>query len=69
MCTKYKQNMFCKTFIKDDLQSLQHYKPIRSTDWVVKEKLIKDKHHENFHVTAHMFHPLVVNTKTCGTAG
>ena len=48
--------------------TLYSTKPIRSTDRVVKEKLIKDKCHENFNVTTPC-HPLVVNTKTCGMAG
>ena len=50
MGTKHKQNVSRKIFIKNVLQSLQHYKLVRFTDQVVKEKSIKDKHCENFNV-------------------
>ena len=46
------KNVSHKIFIKSVLQSLQHYESVRSTDQVVKEKSIKDKHHENFTVAA-----------------
>ena len=50
MCTKQEQDVLYKNFYYD----LYNAKPTRSTDWVVKEKLVKEKCCKNSNVTIPM---------------
>ena len=59
MHTKQERNMSYKNFYYD----LYNAKPVRSTDRVVKEKLVKEKYHKNSNVTTPCL-PLVFNTET-----
>ena len=62
MCTKQERDMLYKNFYYD----LYNAKPTRSTDQVVKEKLVKEKCRKNSNVTIPC-HPLVFNTESHGT--
>ena len=63
MHTKREQDMSYKNFYYD--YNLYNAKPARSTDRVVKEKLVKEKCRKNSN-GAILCHPLVFNTKSHG---
>ena len=64
MCTKEERDVLYKNFYYD--YDLYNAKPTRSTDWVVKEKLVKEKCRKNSNVTI-LCRSLVFNTESHGT--